>query len=154
MPAGSPSTTCRARRCCRAYRLGEHRFLEWSIAALDGLDGVATHLALAAMSELSRRLNSYIDQVIEGLIQVSGIYETERRRWGSRTGAARAAQIRLVLKIFGQPPRGVRAPAARCPVAGWHRAAIAWLSADVPRQPGALRAAARLLPEVYRRRCR
>ncbi len=128
----------------RAYRLGEHRFLEWSIAALDRLDGVPTHLALGAMSELSRRLNSYIDQVIEGLI---GIYETERRRWDSRTGAARAAQIRLVLESDSLPEESAR-QLLGVPVAGWHRAAVAWLSADVPGPPGALRAAARLLQEV------
>jgi transposase len=40
------------------------------------------------------------------------------------------------------------------PVAGWHRAAIAWLSADLPRQPGALRAVARLLQEVSGRAIR
>ena len=86
------------------------------------------------MSELSRRLNSYIDQVIEGLI---GIYETERRRWDSRTGAARAAQIRLVLESDSLPEESAR-QLLGVPVAGWHRAAIAWLSADVPGQPGAL----------------
>jgi hypothetical protein len=128
----------------RAYRLGEHRFLQWGIAALDRLDGVPTHLALSAMSELSRRLNRYIDQVIESLI---GIYEAERRRWDSRIGAARAAQIRLVLESDNLPEESAR-QLLGVPVAGWHQAAIAWLMADVPGQPGALRAAARLLQEV------
>ena len=53
---------------------------------------------LAAMSELSERTSRYIDQVVEGLID---IYGTERRRWSSRTGAARAAQIRAVLDNEG-----------------------------------------------------
>jgi DNA-binding PucR family transcriptional regulator len=128
----------------RAYRLGEHRFLQWSITALSRLDGVPTPLALAAMSELSRRVNSYIDQVIEGLI---GIYETERRQWDSRAGAVQAAQIRLVLESDNLSEESAR-QLLGVPVAGWHRAAVAWLSADVPGLPGQLRAAAHLLQEV------
>lgn len=50
----------------RAYRLGEHWFLQWSFAALGRLDGVPTHRAQATMPELSRRVNAYIDQVIKG----------------------------------------------------------------------------------------
>src|SRR5262249_39663253 len=79
----------------RAYRLRENPFTHWGIAAMDRTGDVPTHEALAAVAELSRRANSYIDRVIEGLID---IYETERRLWNSRIGAAQAAQIRLVLE--------------------------------------------------------
>lgn len=128
----------------RAYRLGENRFVQWGIAALDRIGGVPTPVALAAVSELSRRSNSYIDQVIEGLID---IYETERRRWNSRTGAARAAQIRLVLESENLSEDSAR-QLLGMPVAGWHTAAVAWLPADGTGADGALQGAVRLLQEV------
>ncbi|MFF3517182.1 PucR family transcriptional regulator [Streptomyces sp. NPDC002573] len=128
----------------RAYRLGENRFTQWSITALDRIGGVPTDLALAAVAELSRRTNSYIDQVIEGLID---IYETERRLWNSRMGAARAAQIRLVLESENL------SEAEAChllgiPMSGWHTAAVAWMPAEGPSAAGMLDATARLIQEV------
>jgi len=78
----------------RAYRLGEHRVSQWAVEVLGRLEHVDTHDALAVISELNERLSRYIDQVVEGLID---IYESERRRWNSRTGAARSAQLRAVL---------------------------------------------------------
>jgi DNA-binding PucR family transcriptional regulator len=128
----------------RAYRLGENRFMQWAIAALDRIGGVPTEVALAAVSELSRRTNSYIDQVVEGLIE---IYETERRRWSSRTGAARAAQVRVVLETDSLSEAAAH-QLLGMPLAGWHRAAIAWLPADGPKDDGLLQVAARLFSEA------
>ncbi|MFG3097704.1 PucR family transcriptional regulator [Streptomyces sp. NPDC048202] len=128
----------------RAYRLGENRFTKWGITALDGIDGVPTGLALAAVAELSLRTHSYLDQVIEGLIE---IYETERRLWNSRIGAARAAQIRLVLESESLSEAEVR-HLLGIPVTCWHTAAVAWLPAEGPGSAGTLDAAAHLVQQV------
>jgi DNA-binding PucR family transcriptional regulator len=128
----------------RAYRLGENRFVQWAIVGLDRIGGVPTEVALAAVAEVSKRTNSYIDQVIEGLIE---IYETERRRWNSRTGAARTAQIRLVLESDSLSEAAAR-QLLGIPLAGWHRAAIAWLPAEEPHADGLLQGAVRLLTEA------
>ncbi|WP_020665115.1 PucR family transcriptional regulator [Amycolatopsis benzoatilytica] len=125
----------------RAYRLGEHRFEQWAIAALEAQQNISTQLALAAVAELSRRTNRYIDQVIEGLID---IFETERRRWSSRTGAARAAQIRLVLDSDTLTEEAAQQLLV-FPMRQWHCAAVAWLPAE---RAGELQSAARLLQEV------
>ncbi|MFE3173977.1 PucR family transcriptional regulator [Amycolatopsis sp. NPDC059090] len=125
----------------RAYRLGEHRFEQWAIEALERQPNIDTQLALAVLAELSRRTNRYIDQVIQGLID---IFETERRRWSSRTGAARAAQIRLVLDSDTLTEDSAQQLLA-FPMRQWHRAAVAWLPAE---GAGELQAAARLLQEV------
>ncbi|RAJ62461.1 DNA-binding PucR family transcriptional regulator [Streptomyces sp. Amel2xB2] len=129
----------------RAYRLGENRFTQWGITALDRLGDVPTHLALAAVAELSRRTNSYIDRVIEGLID---IYETERRLWNSRVGAARAARIRLVLASEGMSEVEAR-HLLGIPVSGWHTAAVAWLPAEAPGEAGTLDAAARVIQRAF-----
>ena len=128
----------------RAYRLGENRFMRWCIAALDRMPGIPTRVALAAVSELSRRTSSYIDNVIEGLI---GIYEAEHQRWTSRAGAARAAQIRLVLESDTVSEESAEALLG-VPLNGWHTAAVAWLPADRPDAAEALPAAVRLLQQV------
>ncbi|MBO0875049.1 MAG: hypothetical protein J2P19_16835, partial [Pseudonocardia sp.] len=81
----------------RAYRLGTHMFLQWVMTGLQARDLTAQE-ALPAMSRIARVVNSYIDQVVEGLID---IYEKERNRWDARSGAARAAQVRAVLQTEG-----------------------------------------------------
>ncbi|OEV13768.1 PucR family transcriptional regulator [Streptomyces nanshensis] len=129
----------------RAYRLGENRFTQWGITALDRIGDVPTHLALAAVAELSRRTNSYIDRVIEGLID---IYETERRLWNSRVGAARAARIRLVLASEGMSEVEAH-HLLGIPVSGWHTAAVAWLPAEAPGEAGTLDAAARAIQRAF-----
>lgn len=105
----------------RAYRLGEHMFDQWAIEVLrreapTGCD------PLEVLALVSRRANRYIDQVIEGLI---GIYDAERRRWTTRSGADLAARVRMVLET--EP---LSLAAARellgIPVEGWHRAAVVW----------------------------
>jgi DNA-binding PucR family transcriptional regulator len=125
----------------RAYRLGEHRFLQWSLAAVGELKVRDTTVALAAIADVSERVGNYIDLIIEGLID---IYETERRRWNSRTGAARAAQIRLVLESDGLGEDAAESLLGWS-LGGWHQAAVVWLPSD---QPSALQAGARLLAEV------
>jgi DNA-binding PucR family transcriptional regulator len=128
----------------RAYRLGEHRFGQWALEALGTFDDTDTRTALVAMSELTERANRYIDQVIEGLID---IYETERRRWDSRTGAARAVQLRTVLdndhltQEAAQELLGV-------PLGGWHLAATAWVSTETADAGPSLQTASRLLREA------
>src|SRR5690348_10749130 len=79
----------------RAYRLGQHRLTEWALALMQEMPDLDTGRALAAIGEITQRVNRYIDQVIAGLID---IYEAELRRWNSRTGAARTAQLRTILE--------------------------------------------------------
>jgi len=129
----------------RAYRLGEHRFSQWGVEVLGRLEHVGTADALATIAEFNERLNRYIDQVIEGLID---IYESERRRWSSRSGATRSAQLRAVLdneslseasaeELIGQP-LGV-----------WHQAAIVWVAGGTAADSEPLlQAASRLLNDV------
>jgi DNA-binding PucR family transcriptional regulator len=128
----------------RAYRLGEHRFNEWALQVLADLPDLNTGQALSAVAELTQRTNRYIDQVIEGLID---IYEDERRRWTSRTGAARTAQLRTILEN-----ESITEAAAEhlldTPLSGWHQAAIVWVG-SANSDPGiALQAANRLLNEA------
>ncbi|NMI00570.1 PucR family transcriptional regulator [Pseudonocardia acidicola] len=126
----------------RAYRLGEHRFVQWALQCIGGL-GLATVEALAATAALAERVNRYIDQVIEGLID---IYESERRRWDSRTGAARAAQLRIVLENENLTTRSAQ-DIVDVPMDGWHQAAIVWAGPDAPDPARGLQVASRLLQE-------
>lgn len=125
----------------RAYRLGEHRFGQWAIEVFGQVDEITTPTALAALSEIGVRTNSYIDQVIEALID---IYETERRKWDSRTGAARAAQIRTILENDGlteESAQAVIGAALGC----WHQAAVVWAPPDATDAEHVLQAASRIL---------
>jgi PucR C-terminal helix-turn-helix domain/GGDEF-like domain len=128
----------------RAYRLGEHRFSQWTVEALGRLPHIGTADALAAVSEFNERLSCYIDQVIEGLID---IYESERRRWNSRTGAARSAQLRAVLDSDS-----LSEPSAEellgVPLGVWHQAAIAWVATGTSDPEPLLQAANRILNDV------
>lgn len=128
----------------RAYRLGEHRVSQWAIGILGGLEDIDTADALAAMSEVNERLSRYIDQVIEGLID---IYESERRRWGSRTGAARGAQLRAVLENEGLSEASAE-DLLGVPLGFWHQAAIVWVAAGTPDAEGLLQAGNRVLNDV------
>ncbi|ADJ47505.1 hypothetical protein AMES_5680 [Amycolatopsis mediterranei S699] len=98
-----------------------------SSVGLGRITGVDTAVALAAIADLSERVGNYIDLVIEGLID---IYETERRRWNSRTGAARAAQIRLVLESEGLGEDAAESLLGWS-LGGWHQAAVVWLPPDI-----------------------
>ncbi|MFJ8196965.1 PucR family transcriptional regulator [Streptomyces sp. NPDC096152] len=128
----------------RAYRLGEHRFVQWALDALGGLGHTDTTAVLATVSELSERTNCYIDQVVEGLID---IYETERRRWDSRTGAARAAQLRLVLDN-DQITEAAAQELLDVPMGDWHQAATAWVPSTTTDAGRILQSATRLLQET------
>lgn len=128
----------------RAYRLGEHRFCQWAIDAFGQLDSVETPVALAALSEVGIRSNRYIDEVITGLVD---IYETERRKWDSRTGAARAAQLRTVLENDGLTEDSAQAILG-ISLSSWHQAAVAWAPPDAPDAERTLQGASRLLQEA------
>lgn len=127
-----------------AYRLGEHEFVQWGITAVERTHGLSTHLALTAVSELARRTHSYIDQVAENLM---GIYEEERKQWDSRTGAAHAARIRLVLESEHLSVQDAE-HLLGIPLGGWNVAAIAWLEPNQSASEGQLRTAARLLQQA------
>jgi hypothetical protein len=124
----------------RAYRLGEHRVLQWSLRYLGELDLTPPEV-IATMQRIALVVNGYIDQVVEGLID---IYEAERRSWDSRSDTARAAQVRAVLEADGLDARTAEEMLG-VSLRGWHVAAVAWVDAGIPGAERDLRAAARLL---------
>jgi DNA-binding PucR family transcriptional regulator len=128
----------------RAYRLGEQRTTEWALAILGTMPGLDTADALAAVAELTKRTNRYIDQVIEGLID---IYESELRRWSNRTGAARTAQLRTVLENENLTDSSAE-HLLGIPLSGWHQAAVVWVSTEKADAEVALQGANRLLNET------
>lgn len=130
----------------RAYRLGEHRVVQWSLRYLAELDLDSTEV-IVVTQRIMLIVNSYIDQVIEGLID---IYESERQRWDRRSDTARAAQLRAVLEADNLDVRGAEEMLG-VPLRGWHLAAVAWVDAAVPDAERHLRAAARLLHEAIGR---
>ncbi|MDX2683499.1 helix-turn-helix domain-containing protein [Streptomyces sp. NY05-11A] len=105
----------------RAYRLGEHMFVQRAMTAIRRLE-LPMDEALAATSRIALLTNSYIDQVIEGLID---IYENERRRWDARSDATRAAQVRAVLDTEGLDLASAEKMLSTS-LRGWHLAAIIW----------------------------
>ncbi|MCH5675083.1 helix-turn-helix domain-containing protein [Streptomyces gilvus] len=105
----------------RAYRLGEHMFVQWAMTTLGRLD-LPTDQALAATSRIALLVNSYIDQVIERIID---IYENERRRWDARSDATRAAQVRAVLDTEGLDLASAEKTLSTS-LRGWHLAAVIW----------------------------
>ena len=127
----------------RAYRLGEHRVVRWTLRYLAPLD-LGTADVIATTEQVATITNGYIDQVIENLID---IYELERQRWDRRSDTARAAQLQAVLgtdtidlasaeEMLGLSLRG------------WHRAAVGWVDATVPDAERHLRTVSRLLAEA------
>ncbi|UUU24017.1 helix-turn-helix domain-containing protein [Streptomyces sp. DSM 40750] len=125
----------------RAYRLGEHMVVQRAMTALGRLE-LSMEDALATTSRIALLTNSYIDQVIEGVID---IYENERRRWDARSDAARAAQVRAVLDTEGLDLASAEKMLSTS-LRGWHLAAIIWTRPGSPAQAGAgLRAGAAIL---------
>lgn len=118
----------------RAYRLGEHMFVQWAITDI-GVLGLPTATALAATSRIALVANSYIDRVIEGIID---IYEDERRRWDARSDAARAAALKAVLEA---PEIDLRAAEQMLSTSlrGWNVAAFVWCPDGEMRLPQLLR---------------
>ncbi len=105
----------------RAYRLGEHMFLQRAMTTLQDLDRPAD-TALATTSRIALLTNSYIDQIIEGIID---IYEAERRRWDARSDATRAAQLRIVLDTDNLDLASAEQMLGTS-LRGWHLAAVLW----------------------------
>jgi PucR C-terminal helix-turn-helix domain/GGDEF-like domain len=109
----------------RAYRLGEHMFLQWAIGDLRR-QALPTDDALAVTGHVALVLNGYIDRVIEGLVD---IYQSERQRWQERSDAAHAAQVRAVLaaeEVTTSAAEQMLGLALR----GWNTAAVAWVHSD------------------------
>lgn len=124
----------------RAYRLGENRVVQWALRLLGELDLDSAEV-IAAAQRISLIVHGYIDQVIEGLID---IYESERRRWDRRSDTARAAQLRAVLEADNLDVRAAEEMLG-VSLRGWHLASVAWVDTGVPDAERDLRAAARLL---------
>ncbi|MCE0765092.1 helix-turn-helix domain-containing protein [Pseudonocardia kujensis] len=130
----------------RAYRLGEQMFGQWALASLRRLGLHDSPCVLDAVAELSSRTNRYIDQVIEALID---IYETERRRWTTRTGAGQATRVRMVLETE-QLTDEAASELLGIPMTAWHRAAVVWTPApaDATFDDTVLQVGARVLQEA------
>jgi DNA-binding PucR family transcriptional regulator len=125
----------------RAYRLGEHTFLQWVIQDLSQRSMPADD-ALAVTSRIALLVNGYIDRVIEGLTK---IYQTERQRWEERSDATRTAQVRAVLATEGLTT-SMAEQMLGLALRGWHIAAVAWVSASD--EAAHLHAVGRLLAEA------
>ncbi|MFB7718970.1 helix-turn-helix domain-containing protein [Nocardia sp. NPDC056100] len=115
----------------RAYRLGENMFVQWTMTLLAEMHP-PTEVALATAARIASLVNSYIDQVIEGLID---IYEGERRRWDARTDAARAAQVRAVLDAEDLDLASAEDMLSTS-LRGWHQFIMLWTPPSTP-DPGA-----------------
>ncbi|MBF6520190.1 helix-turn-helix domain-containing protein [Nocardia farcinica] len=124
----------------RAYRLGEHMFLQRAITALGEL-GPSAELALATTSHIAEMVNRYIDRVLEGVID---IYENERQRWDARSDATRAAQVRAVLDGEGLDLASAEQMLGTS-LRGWHLAAIIWTPPGTAASDTLLRAGVELL---------
>ncbi|MEU4595885.1 helix-turn-helix domain-containing protein [Nocardia sp. NPDC023988] len=130
----------------RAYRLGEHMFVQWTITLLTEL-APPTAMALAAAARVAELVNSYIDQVIEGLID---IYGTERRRWDARTDAARAAQVRAVLDAEELDLASAEQMLSAS-LRGWHQFVLLWTPPGTADPGPVLRAGIQVLAAVSAR---
>ncbi|UGT56732.1 helix-turn-helix domain-containing protein [Nocardia asteroides] len=130
----------------RAYRLGEHMFVQRAIALLAEL-APPTGDALAAAARMADVVNGYIDQVIEGLID---IFESERRRWDARTDAARAAQVRAVLEADDLDLASAEQMLSAS-LRGWHQFVLLWTPPGTADPAGALRAGTGVLATVWGR---
>lgn len=127
----------------RAYRLGDHRFIQWFLAELTSWVESPEQLERAA-SEVVEFTVEYVDRISEALIE---IYREERKLWGQRTDAARAAQVRAVLA-----DRSVDETTAEIMTAvamhRWHVSVVLWLASDERDEVGRLDDAARALRGV------
>ncbi|MFD3743321.1 PucR family transcriptional regulator [Nocardia sp. NPDC058633] len=124
----------------RAYRLGENMFVQWTMTQLIELNP-ATDVALAAAARMADVVNSYIDQVIEGLID---IYASERRRWDARTDVARVAQVRAVLNADDLDVASAEQMLS-VSLRGWHQFAMLWTPPEASDPRASLRAGTALL---------
>ncbi|MFF0544493.1 PucR family transcriptional regulator [Nocardia thailandica] len=130
----------------RAYRLGEHMFVQWTITLLGEL-APPTGPALAAAARIAELVNGYIDQIIEGLID---IYGAERRRWDARTDAARAAQVRAVLDTEELDLASAEQMLSTS-LRGWHQFVLLWTPPGTADPGTALRAGIQALATISAR---
>ncbi|MGY1870289.1 MULTISPECIES: PucR family transcriptional regulator [Nocardia] len=124
----------------RAYRLGEHMFMQGAISLLRDSHASAD-LALETAGRIALLVNAYIDRVIEGVID---IYESERRRWDARSDSTRAAQIRAVLDTEDLDLASAE-QMLTASLRGWHMAAIIWVRKPAASSADLLRAGAAML---------
>ncbi|MFI6572294.1 helix-turn-helix domain-containing protein [Nocardia fluminea] len=124
----------------RAYRLGENMFIQWTMTLLAELNP-PTDVAMATAARIAYLVNSYIDQVIEGLID---IYESERRRWDARTDAARTAQVRAVVDADDLDVASAEQMLSAS-LRGWHQFATLWTPPGTRDPRSSLRAGTALL---------
>ncbi|WP_040799504.1 PucR family transcriptional regulator [Nocardia higoensis] len=103
----------------RAYRLGEHWLTQRIISELRASE-LPAEVALETAGRGATVVNTYIDRVIEGIVD---IYESERRRWDMRSETMRAAQIRAVLDTENLDLASAEHMLATS-LRGWHLAAI------------------------------
>ena len=131
----------------RAYRLGDHRFIQWFLHGLSERSRSPEELERAA-SEVVAFTVAYVDRISEALID---IYREERQLWGQRTDAARAAQIRAVLSDDSLDEATAEIMTGQA-MRLWHVGAIAWVERgqrDVTRR---MEDASRVLGEATRSR--
>jgi DNA-binding PucR family transcriptional regulator len=115
----------------RAYRLGDHRFIQWFMRGLTEHARTPAELEASASAVVAFTVE-YVDRISEALVD---IYREERQLWGQRTEAARAAQIRAVLndRTMDEPTAEIMTGRA---MNRWHVGLIVWVErgGDVRRQ--------------------
>lgn len=111
----------------RAYRLGDHRFIQWFLQALSERSRSPAELVQAANRVVTFTVE-YVDKISEALI---GIYREERRLWGQRTDAARAAQVRAVLHDSAMDETTAEIMTGHA-MGHWHVGVVTWVDTDHP----------------------
>ena len=109
----------------RAYRLGDHRFIQWFLERLVASVSSPEQLERAA-SQVVRFVVEYVDRVSEALIE---IYAEERELWAQRTDAARAARIRAVLSDTSLDEATAEMMVGRA-MHRWHVGVVLWLERE------------------------
>lgn len=111
----------------RAYRLGDHRFIQWFLQRL-GHHASSEEELVAATSETVAFTVEYVDRISEALID---IYRDERKLWGQRTETARAAQIRAVIHDDTLDEATAEIMSGHV-MRNWHVGIVAWVPMDDP----------------------
>ena len=109
----------------RAYRLGDHRFIQWFMERLATWASSPEQLERAA-SEVVSFVVDYVDRVSEALLE---IYAEERELWAQRTDAARAARIRAVLSDTSLDEATAEIMVGRA-MHRWHVGVVLWLERE------------------------
>ncbi|MFP4634528.1 MAG: helix-turn-helix domain-containing protein [Nitriliruptoraceae bacterium] len=109
----------------RAYRLGDHRFIQWFMERLATWVSSPEQLERAT-SEVVSFVVDYVDRVSEALIE---IYAEERELWAQRTDAARAARIRAVLSDTSLDEATAEIMVGRA-MHRWHVGVVLWLERE------------------------